>query len=80
LFATVYQYNKENGDRAMIAYPDGGEEWDAVARNWDSTAKLPEEAFGCMMAKCIKEYGPRVLVGGCCGTGPTHIKNIGSFL
>lgn len=81
LFSSVYEYNKKNSNnRAMIAYPDGGEEWDAVARNWDSTAKLPEEAFGCMMAKCIKEYGPRVLVGGCCGTGPTHIKNIESFL
>lgn len=81
LFTLVSQYNKENGDtKALIAYPDGGEEWDAVARSWDSTAKLPEEAFGCMMAKCIKEYGPRVLVGGCCGTGPTHIKNIESFL
>lgn len=77
LFATVFQHNKENDSgKALIAYPDGGEEWDAIGRQWDSAAKLPEEVFGCMMAKCIKEYGPRVLVGGCCGTGPAHIKNI----
>lgn len=81
LFALVHGFNQEqNNDKALITYPDGGEEWDAVARSWNSTAKLPEEAFGCMMAKCIKRYGPKVLVGGCCGTGPTHIKNIESFL
>lgn len=77
LFTTVYQHNQDNNTgKALIAYPDGGEEWDAVARQWDSTAKLAEEVFGCIMAKCMKDYGPRVLVGGCCGTGPTHIKNI----
>lgn len=81
LFATVAQFNKEtNNGKALLAYPDGGEEWNAVARSWDATAKLPEETFGCMMAKCVEDYGPRVLVGGCCGTGPAHIKNIIEFL
>ncbi|KAI8380597.1 Homocysteine S-methyltransferase [Choanephora cucurbitarum] len=80
LFETVAQFNKTHGKgKALLAYPDGGEEWNAVARQWDSSAKLPEEAFGCMMSKCIQTYGPRVLVGGCCGTGPAHIKNISSF-
>jgi homocysteine S-methyltransferase len=80
LFATIAQVNQESGQsRALLAYPDGGEEWNAVARTWDATTKLPEETFGCMMAKCIEEYGPRVLVGGCCGTGPCHIRNIRQF-
>ncbi|CEP08389.1 hypothetical protein [Parasitella parasitica] len=81
LFATVTQFNKQNTNgKALVAYPDGGEEWNAVARSWDATTKLPEETFGCMMAKCAKDYGPHVLVGGCCGTGPAHIKNIKGFL
>ncbi|KAI8067012.1 Homocysteine S-methyltransferase [Gilbertella persicaria] len=79
LFETVSRFNQDHGHRALIAYPDGGEEWNAVARSWDSTARLPEEAFGCMMSKCIQTYGPKVLVGGCCGTGPVHIKNIREF-
>ncbi|KAK4515530.1 Dicer-like protein 1 [Mucor velutinosus] len=81
LFATVAQFNKQHQNgKALIAYPDGGEEWNAVARSWDDSAKLPEETFGCMMAKCVQDYGPRVLVGGCCGTGPAHIKNIKEFV
>ncbi|GAA5805198.1 hypothetical protein HPULCUR_010712 [Helicostylum pulchrum] len=82
LLSTVHRFNekKKGNKKALLAYPDGGEEWDAVARSWDNTAKLPEELFGCMMAKCVRDFGPRVLVGGCCGTGPSHIKNIGSFL
>lgn len=77
LLETVHRYHdEEKTGQALIAYPDGGESWDAVGRQWDSTSRLPEEAFGCMMAQCIKEYGPRVLVGGCCGTGPNHIKSI----
>ncbi|KAG2193827.1 hypothetical protein INT47_004694 [Mucor saturninus] len=76
LLAIVYGYHTESTGQALIAYPDGGESWDAVARQWDSTSRLPEEAFGCMMAQCMKDYGPRVLVGGCCGTGPNHIKSI----
>ncbi|KAI8642487.1 Homocysteine S-methyltransferase [Parasitella parasitica] len=81
LLTIVAQFNKQNANgKALVAYPNGGEEWNAVARNWDASTKLPEETFGCMMAKCVEDYGPYVLVGGCCGTGPAHIKNIKGFL
>ncbi|KAG2228425.1 hypothetical protein INT48_004918, partial [Thamnidium elegans] len=67
LLSTVHRFNEKKGNnKALLAYPDGGEEWDAVARSWDKTAKLPEELFGCMMAKCVRDFGPRVLIGGCC--------------
>lgn len=79
LFKSVF-YHAQTHNKVGLAYPDGGEAWDAVARCWDKTAKLPEEAFGCMMAQSVQTYGPRVIVGGCCGTGPCHIKNIRSFL
>ncbi|KAI9478863.1 MAG: Homocysteine S-methyltransferase [Benjaminiella poitrasii] len=81
LMTNIARYNQDsNGNKALVSYPDGGEEWNAVARSWDKTAKLPEESFGCIMADFIKKYGPRVLVGGCCGTGPSHIKSIKEFL
>jgi homocysteine S-methyltransferase len=76
LLATIAQVS----NKALLAYPDGGEEWDAVARTWDATTKIPEETFGCMMTKYIKEYGPKVIIGGCCGTGPCHIRNIRQFM
>ncbi|KAI9362260.1 Homocysteine S-methyltransferase [Pilaira anomala] len=78
LLKTTYHHTQTH-NKVLVAYPDGGEEWDALARTWDESAKLPEEAFGCMMAQSVQAYGPRVIVGGCCGTGPSHIKNIRSF-
>lgn len=81
LFATIDRVNKEGGqNRALLAYFDGGEEWNAKSRTWHATTKLPEETFGCMMVRCIEEYGPYVIVGGCCGTGPSDIRNIRQFL
>lgn len=81
LMYTITEYNKQvNNGKVLITYPDGGEEWDAVARSWDATTKIPEESFGCMMAESIKRYGPNIIVGGCCGTVPHHIQNIKQFI
>lgn len=77
LLRTFHEHNK---DKVLIVYPDGGEEWNAVARSWDTSSKIPEESFGCMMAGSIKKYGPKIIVGGCCGTVPRHIKNIIQFI
>ncbi|CEG71579.1 hypothetical protein RMATCC62417_07291 [Rhizopus microsporus] len=81
LIDIIVKHNKaQNSQKVLLLYPDGGEVWDAVARTWDTSCKLPEDKFGYLMAKCVKEYGPRVIVGGCCGTGFTHIRNLKSHL
>ncbi|KAI7901810.1 Homocysteine S-methyltransferase [Cokeromyces recurvatus] len=66
----------QHHQKAILAYPDGGEEWDMITKSWDPTTKLPEASFGSMMATFIKQYGPRIIVGGCCGTRPSHIRHI----
>lgn len=67
---------------AILLYPDGGEEWDAVARSWNSKQKVPVDAFGSSMAEWDRLCGAttRMILGGCCGTGPKHIASIRNHL
>ncbi|KAF7732171.1 hypothetical protein EC973_006426 [Apophysomyces ossiformis] len=60
--------------KTLLCYPDGGAEWDAVARSWKEESKLSSEAFARTVDKDIKPFGKNVIVGGCCGTGPAHIQ------
>ncbi len=56
-------------DRPLIAYPNRGDRWDAVARSW--------------VAETADTYDPATVagwtafgatwLGGCCGTGPADI-------
>lgn len=55
-----------------IAYPNSGEVWDALSRRWSGTGR-PEEFGGAAVA--WYEAGA-VLVGGCCRTGPEHIRSV----
>ncbi|KAI7861150.1 Homocysteine S-methyltransferase [Circinella umbellata] len=70
----------KNNKKAILLYPDGGEEWDAIARSWNSETKMPTDVFGHSMAGWAKEIenrtGQKVLLGGCCGCGPSHISCI----
>ncbi|PWW24512.1 homocysteine S-methyltransferase [Geodermatophilus normandii] len=51
----------------LVAYPNSGEAWDAVARRWTGTGELPADAAAAWVAA-----GAR-LVGGCCRVGPAGI-------
>jgi homocysteine S-methyltransferase len=58
-------------DRPLIAYPNGGDHWDAAARRWVST-----DATGGFEPTATASWtalGARWL-GGCCGTGPADIR------
>ncbi|KAI8875912.1 Homocysteine S-methyltransferase [Backusella circina FSU 941] len=79
LLSTTAQENKKN-NKAIIIYPDGGDEWDAVTRSWNTKNRLVEDAFAKVLREAVMEYGPKIIVGGCCGTGPSHIKAVRSFL
>ncbi|ADH66335.1 MULTISPECIES: homocysteine S-methyltransferase [Nocardiopsis] len=59
-----------------VAYPNSGEEWDAARGRWTGTAE-PEE-FG-RAAVGWYEAGA-VLVGGCCRTGPEHVRSVRAHL
>ncbi|WP_028647750.1 homocysteine S-methyltransferase [Nocardiopsis sp. CNT312] len=59
-----------------VAYPNSGEVWDVRRRRWTGTGD--PEAFGRAAARWCAEGA--VLVGGCCRTGPEHIRSIRSHL
>ena len=56
-------------DRPLIAYPNGGDTWDAVARRW-----MPSDGdrFDPWAVAGWLGLGAG-WVGGCCGTGPADI-------
>ncbi|WP_116245154.1 homocysteine S-methyltransferase [Nocardiopsis sp. FIRDI 009] len=55
-----------------VAYPNSGEVWDARRRRWTGTSD--PEGFGAAAVTWC-EAGA-VLVGGCCRTGPEHVRSI----
>ncbi|KAJ2955570.1 hypothetical protein NQZ79_g8459 [Umbelopsis isabellina] len=63
-------------NKTIIVYPDGGEEWDAEARSWVSGSQVGADAFGRMCKKWADQFGPDIIIGGCCGTTQEHIASI----
>lgn len=59
-----------------VAYPNSGEFWDAGAQRWTGTTD-PED-FGRAAARWITDGA--ALVGGCCRTGPAHVRAIRSLV
>ncbi|MEL7187660.1 MAG: homocysteine S-methyltransferase family protein, partial [Pseudomonadota bacterium] len=55
---------------AVLAYPNSGETWHHESATWLGTATPLDYASA---AKSWVEAGAK-LVGGCCRTGPQHIK------
>ncbi|MEU3307267.1 homocysteine S-methyltransferase [Nocardiopsis sp. NPDC006832] len=55
---------------ASVAYPNSGEVWDARRRTWAGATDI--EGFAAAAAGWCSDGA--VLVGGCCRTGPAHIR------
>jgi len=57
-------------DKAIIVYPNSGEQWDAKNRRWMGHAGFP--------AALVSEWlsAGATLVGGCCRVGPAEIRSI----
>ena len=58
--------------KPAIVYPNSGEGWDAVRRCWTGTADV--NSYG-MLAEAWFAAGAQ-MVGGCCRTGPAHIRGV----
>ncbi len=67
---------QEQTSLPIIAYPNSGETWDAQAHCWHGTTH-PEE-FGTAVREW-RRMGA-ALIGGCCRTGPKHIRAISERL
>lgn len=61
-------------DKPVVAYPNSGEAWDAVARTWHGTA-----GFDVGLVRSWRDAGAN-LIGGCCRTGPADIAAIAAAL
>jgi homocysteine S-methyltransferase len=57
-------------DKPVVVYPNSGEGWDAVTRNWTGSAN--PESYGAQAADWFR-VGAQI-VGGCCCTRPAHIR------
>ncbi|HVQ35497.1 MAG TPA: homocysteine S-methyltransferase [Candidatus Bathyarchaeia archaeon] len=59
-------------DKPLVAYPNRGDVWDAVARGW---IVRPAAADYATLAKEWRQLGARI-IGGCCGTRPQDVRAI----
>lgn len=59
-----------------VAYPNSGEEWDPLHRRWSGTGEPSE--FGAAAVDWWRSGA--ALVGGCCRTGPEHIRSVRAHL
>ena len=58
--------------KPIVVYPNSGEGWDARNRRWTGTSSAAE--FGEMAQEWVRAGAQ--IVGGCCRTGPEHIRAI----
>ncbi len=56
--------------KPLVAYPNSGEGWDAEARCWTGTADAA--GFAALARKWFAAGAS--IVGGCCRTGPGHVR------
>ncbi|KAF0976519.1 hypothetical protein FDP41_004418 [Naegleria fowleri] len=74
-----------NSDVAIIVYPNSGEIWDCSQQTWLPPSKENEwdyEKDFIPFIKAWRDQHPhrRLIVGGCCRTGPNHICKLSKVL
>ncbi|MFK7800673.1 MAG: homocysteine S-methyltransferase [Anaerolineae bacterium] len=74
--APLIQQFQNATDLPIIIYPNSGEDWDSANHQWTGTTH-PEE-FGTAVREW-RRMGAAI-IGGCCRTGPTHIRAISERL
>jgi homocysteine S-methyltransferase len=67
---------KASTTKPIVVYPNSGEGWDAETRSW--TGKAEPGVFSAS----AKEWGlaGAQIIGGCCRTGPEHVRAIRKML
>jgi homocysteine S-methyltransferase len=67
---------RESTSKPLVAYPNSGETYDADRKQWSGTRSPIDFAAA---ARDWAGAGAR-LIGGCCRTGPDHIRRMRSEL
>lgn len=69
----------------LVLYPNGGDTYDVASRTWKGNATDAHLTWAAQLAGLAKReqtsgYWSRVIVGGCCKTGPKHIEALSKRL
>jgi homocysteine S-methyltransferase len=67
---------REASDKPIVVYPNSGEDWDAQHRCWIGSSD--PEAYGIKATEWLAAGAQ--LIGGCCRTRPTHIRQVAQAL
>ncbi len=67
---------KRSTAKPIVVYPNSGETWRAEDRSWSGDAEA--SVFSWLAAEWSRAGAS--LIGGCCRTGPGHIRNIAGSL
>ncbi len=59
-------------DLPIVVYPNSGERWDAASQTWRGTAEPDDFAEASMTWRAAGA----TIIGGCCRTGPEHIRRL----
>lgn len=73
LVTEALQLMKRRTKLPLLCYPNSGEVWDAETKTWSSDNGRKQD--WSEMVGQWRENGAR-LIGGCCRTGPAHVKKI----
>lgn len=65
----------------LLLYPDGGKEWDPIARGFKPGGMSIDEWIASVreavyLATDDRQVWDEIVVGGCCNTGPEHIRHL----
>ena len=63
---------QRKSDLLLMAYPNSGEEWDAVNKEWKANTTMTDDEFARRARRWVA-LGANI-VGGCCRTTPNTIK------
>lgn len=69
----------------LVAYPNGGDVYDPVAREWTAGTGAKGDGWATELVNIVENYTSGdvwggVIVGGCCRTGPKEISALASKL
>lgn len=69
---SLIRHIRQVTDKPLVVYPNSGETYDAENKRWVGESNASE--FGTFSREWRKEGA--ALIGGCCRTGPDHIRQI----
>lgn len=71
-FTKQYLKDKDENNILIIVYPNSGEKWDGINKEWIPNTTMTDEEYGLCALEWYKSGAN--IIGGCCRTTPNTIK------